>query len=77
MYLLTFASIHSHKDANILHTTHMYTSAITNTHTHTHHNICTHYYHIYMYMNKQYQTPSDIIHIPTVHNVSVLAYIIT
>ena len=35
MYMLTFASIHSHKDANILHTTHMYTSAITNTHTHT------------------------------------------
>ena len=36
MYMLTFASIHSQKDANILHTTHMYTSAITNTHTYTH-----------------------------------------
>ena len=35
MYMLTLASIHSHKDANILHTIHMYTSAITNTHTHT------------------------------------------
>ena len=35
IYMLTLASIHSQKDASTLHTTHTYTSAITNTHTHT------------------------------------------
>ena len=73
--MLTFASIHSHKDANILHTTHMYTSAITNTHTHTPQYLHALLPHLHCVL--QYQTPSDIIHIRTVHNISVLACIIT
>ena len=35
VYFLTITSIHSHKDANTLHNTHMHTPAITNAHMHT------------------------------------------
>ena len=35
MYFITITSIHSHKDANTLHNTHMRTPAITNAHMHT------------------------------------------
>ena len=78
MYMLTFASFHSHKDVNTLHTTHNYVYIRHHQYTYTHTTIFARIIatFTYMYMIKQYQTPSDIIHIPTVHNISVLAYII-